>query len=399
MHPAEEIRGSKSKTLSKKRIVLGVTGSIAAVECVRLARELIRHGADVYPVMTHDATKIIHPYALEFATGKKPVVEITGKTEHVSFCGEIQQPVDMLLISPCTANTISKIAHGIDDTTVTTFATTAIGSGLPVLIVPAMHLSMYKHKILQHNIEKCKKNGIEFVEPVITKNKAKMPGIDEIVAHVIRNIGRRDLEDKKILVIGGSTSEPVDDVRVVTNRSSGKTAVSLAKKAFYRGAEVELWYGCSREPVPSYIKTTYFESVKDVLKLLKNKGVKSFDIIIVCAALADYIPTKHKGKIFSGQKKLVLEMSPAPRVISQLRSLAPDAKLVGFKVEDNKNKLKKKSFELLKKNDMDLVVANTTSGFDKDISEVWIINRRRKVIRESGTKDFLADTILDAVKY
>src|SRR4030042_4174163 len=149
MHPAEELRGKKNNKLLHKHIVLGITGSIAAVECVKLARELIRHGADVYPIMTHDATKIIHPYALEFATGNKPIVEITGKTEHVSFCGQIQQPADMLLISPCTANTISKIAHGIDDTVVTTFATTAIGSGLPVLIVPAMHLSMYNHKIIQ----------------------------------------------------------------------------------------------------------------------------------------------------------------------------------------------------------------------------------------------------------
>ena len=398
MHPAEEIRGSKSKMLSKKRIVLGVTGSIAAVECVKLARELIRHGAEVYPVMTHDATKIIHPYAMEFATGNKPVVEITGKTEHVSFCGQIQQPVDMLLISPCTANTISKIAHGIDDTTVTTFATTAIGSDIPILIAPAMHLSMYKHKILQDNMEKCKKNGIKFVEPVIAKNKAKMPSADEIVAHVIRNIGRRDLENKKILVIGGSTSEPIDYVRVVTNCSSGKTAVSLAKKAFYRGAEVELWYGCSKESVPSYIKTTYFESINDVLRLIKNKVVKNFDVIIVCAALADYIPTRQKGKIPSGQKKLIIEMSPAPRVISQIRSFAPDAKIVGFKVEDNRNKLKKKSFELLKKNDIDLVVANTTSGFDMDVNEIWVINKKRKTIHESGTKDFLADTILDVVK-
>jgi len=257
---------------------------------------------------------------------------------------------------------------------------------------------MYKHKILQGNIEKCKKNGIKFVEPNIVKNKAKMPSIYEIVAHVIRNIGRQNLKDKKILIIGGSTSEPVDDVRVVTNRSSGKTAVSLSKKAFYRGAEVELWYGCSREPIPSYIKTKHFESIRDVFKLIRNKVVKNFDVIIVCAALSDYIPIKHKGKIASGQKKLVLEMAPAPRVISQLRSFAPDAKIVGFKVEDNKNKLKKKSFELLKKNDIDLVVANTISGFYGDVNEIWIINKKRKVIHESGTKDVLADIILDAVK-
>ena len=140
MHPADEIRGSKSNKLAKKKIVLGVTGSIAAVETVKLARELIRNGAEVFPVMTKSATKIIHPDALWFATGNKPIVELSGATEHVSFCGRVKYPADLLLISPCTANTISKIAHGIDDTTVTTFASTAIGSSVPIMIVPAMHL-------------------------------------------------------------------------------------------------------------------------------------------------------------------------------------------------------------------------------------------------------------------
>jgi phosphopantothenoylcysteine decarboxylase/phosphopantothenate--cysteine ligase len=144
MHPSDEIRGVKSNKLSDKRIVLGVTGSIAAVECVKLSRELIRHGAQVFPVMTHSATRIIHPDSLEFATGNKPIIELTGKTEHVSFCGLVKEPVNLLIISPCTANTISKIARGIDDTSVTTFATTAVGSGVPILIVPAMQKNWHQ---------------------------------------------------------------------------------------------------------------------------------------------------------------------------------------------------------------------------------------------------------------
>ncbi|HEC72138.1 MAG TPA: hypothetical protein ENI36_00875, partial [Thermoplasmatales archaeon] len=119
MHPVEEIKGEKSNKLSNKRIVVGITGSIAAVETVKLCRELIRHGAEVYPVMTESATKIIHPDALEFATGKKPILRLTGKIEHVELCGKTRNPADLLLIVPCTANTISKIALGIDDTPVT----------------------------------------------------------------------------------------------------------------------------------------------------------------------------------------------------------------------------------------------------------------------------------------
>jgi len=398
MHPSDEIRGVKSNKLSDKRIVLGVTGSIAAVECVKLSRELIRHGAEVFPVMTRSATRIIHPDSLEFATGNKPIIELTGKTEHVSFCGLVKEPVDLLLISPCTANTISKIARGIDDTSVTTFATTAVGSGVPILIVPAMHLSMYDHKVVQNNIKKCKKIGINFVGPYLVGNKAKMPSVDEIVAHVIREISKRDLVNKKILVIGGSTAESIDDVRVISNRSSGKTAVSLAKNAFYRGADLELWYGCSEESVPEYINTVKFQSLGDLLKLLKAKHLKKFDVIIVCAALADYIPKKHIGKISSEKKKLVLEMSPAPKIIAQLRKIAPKAKIIGFKVESKKDKLKEKAFELLKKNNLDFVVANTVSGFGSDSNEIWIFDKNGKAIHKKGTKDILADNILDAVR-
>jgi phosphopantothenoylcysteine decarboxylase/phosphopantothenate--cysteine ligase len=264
--------------------------------------------------------------------------------------------------------------------------------------VPAMHLSMYNHKIVQNNIKKCKKIGIKFVGPYLVGNRAKMPGLDEIVAYVIKEIGKRDLIDKKILVIGGSTSESIDDVRIISNRSSGKTAVSLAKNAFYRGADVELWYGCGEESVPDYIKTVKFESLGDLLKLPKTKHLKKFDVIIVCAALADYIPKKYVGKIPSGKKKFVLEMLPAPKLIIQLRKIAPKAKIIGFKVESKKDKLKEKAFELLKKNNLDFVVANTVSGFGGDRNEIWIFDGKGKVIHKKGTKDILADNILDAVR-
>jgi len=398
MHPADEIRGSKSKILSKKRIVLAVTGSIAAVETIKLSRELIRHGAEVIPVMSPSATKIIHPDSIWFATGNKPIIELTGATEHVSFCGRVKNPADLLLICPSTANTISKIAHGIDDTSVTTFATTAIGSGVPILIVPAMHLSMYDHKIIQENIKKCKEVGIKFIGPFIEKNKAKMADIDEIVSNVIRETGIQDLAKKKILVIGGPTAESIDDVRIITNRSSGKTAVSLALNAFYRGADVELWYGIGKESPPDYIKTVDFESINDLLKLVKTKDLKKFDIIILCAAISDYIPKKQKGKISSGKDKLIIEMSPAPKIISSLRKKGPKSKIIGFKVEESTAKLKEKAKDLLKRNNLDFVVANTISGFDKDKNEIWIIDKKGKSINKKGDKKQLANQILDTIK-
>lgn len=397
MHPSDEIRGVKGNILSNKRIVLGITGSIASVECVRLSRELVRYGAEVFPVMTSAATKIIHPDSLEFATGHKPILELTGETEHVSLCGMVKEPADLFLISPCTANTISKIAHGIDDTPVTTFATTAVGSGIPILIVPAMHLSMYNHKVVQGNIEKCKKIGIKFVEPYITESKAKMADISEIVARLIRETGKRDMVKKNVLVIGGATAEPIDDVRIISNRSSGKTAVWLAENAFVRGADVELWYGCSRGPVPDYINTVKFESVKNLMELL-TKDLNKFDVIIICAAISDYIPKKREGKIPSGEKKLVLEMSPAPKIIEKLREKAPNSKIVGFKLEEKQDGLTDVAYELLKKNKLDFVVANTISGLEDNKNKVWIVDKKGNSTKREGSKKILADYILDMAK-
>jgi phosphopantothenoylcysteine decarboxylase/phosphopantothenate--cysteine ligase len=395
MHPAEELRGKKNNKLLHKRIVLGVTGSIAAVECIRLARELIRHGATVYPIMTPAATRIVHPDALEFATSHKPVVQLSGQTEHVSWCGLVNDPVDLLLISPCTANTISKIARGIDDTPVTTCATTAIGSGVPVLLVPAMHRSMYDHKIIQKNIDICKEHGILFIDPFLSDTKAKIPEVHEIVAMVIRTIGKGDFHKKKILIIGGATAEPVDDIRLLTNRSSGKTAVSLSINAFERGADVELWYGHATEPVPSYITFRHFETTADLLRLIKSNSVTHFDGIIVCAAIANYIPKKQKGKISSGKERLIIECTEAPVILETLRKRMPNTKIIAFKTEENKKNVKRKTQQLFIRYHLTGAVGNTLDGFGGKDNEILILTEKGKCTWKKGKKEELASVILD----
>jgi phosphopantothenoylcysteine decarboxylase / phosphopantothenate---cysteine ligase len=397
MHPADEIRGSSSSKLAQKYIILGVTGSIAAVESIALARELIRHGAQVIPVMTPAATRIIHPDALEFATGVQPIIELSGKTEHVTFCGLTKNKVDLLLVSPCTSNTISKIVRGIDDTPVTTFATTAFGSKIPIILVPAMHLSMYDHQGIQENISQGKKRGIIFLEPIIKGNKAKMPGTDTIVANVIRTIGQQDLVGKKILIIGGGTSESIDDVRVITNKSSGKTAVALTRNAFERGADVKLWYGHASEPIPLFLEKESFQTVSDLQKLIKKTDLQQFDTIIVCAAIADYTPEKHKGKIPSGKKKLTLELTPTPKIIQLLQQKAPQSKLIGFKVEADKEKLQERAKQLLKTNHLYAVVANTTDTFGSTTTEIQILTKKGKTIKKKGNKEDLAQYILNTI--
>ncbi|MBM3309670.1 MAG: hypothetical protein FJY77_05380 [Candidatus Altiarchaeales archaeon] len=166
-------------------IVIGVCGSVAAVRIPELVRELKRKGFEVNCVMTEAAKGIIHPNVLEWASEKPVIEKVTGAVEHVKLCG-IGGKADLLLICPATSNTISKIANGIDDTTVTTFAATALGSGKKIAIVPAMHESMYKNPFVKENLEKLKKAGVKILEPKIEENKVKLMDNEKIVQEVLR---------------------------------------------------------------------------------------------------------------------------------------------------------------------------------------------------------------------
>src|SRR5439155_809636 len=195
MHPAERLRGTRRLNVQGKSIVLGVTGSIAAVETVKLAHELIRHGAEVYAVLSRSAAEIIHPNALQYATGHPVVTAITGAMEYLEMCGR-DGKADLLLIAPCTSNTIGKIAHGIDDTTVTTYAVNALGSGIPVLVAPAAHESMMDNPAVVANFRRLKEIGVELIDPRREEDKAKMADIETIAASAIRRLGTRDLAEK-----------------------------------------------------------------------------------------------------------------------------------------------------------------------------------------------------------
>ena len=394
MHPADEIRGIKSNLLEKKRIVLAVTGSIAAVETVRLARELIRHGATVIPVMTEAATKIIHPDALWFATGKNPIVKLTGDTEHVRYCGRVNDKVDLLLIAPSTANTISKIALGIDDTPVTTFATTAIGSHQPIIIVPAMHLSMYDHDIVQENIKKLKQQNIEFIDPFIKDNKAKLASNDRIIAQVIHRIGPNQLSGKKVLIIGGSTAEPIDDVRCLTNVSSGKTAIALAITSFFQGAIVKIWYGQSDTPIPSFIPSERFNTISDLKNMIHKEALDEYDLIVVCAALADFKPEKRDRKISSDRDDVTITCRKAEKILPLIKNKVSTSKIIGFKLAESKNTAIEKAKQLLTLYSIDAVIANTITSIGSSDQTIWIVDHTDDVSEYSGSKDEVAFNIV-----
>ncbi len=398
MHPACELRGTKSSKLKKKRIALAVTGSIAAVNTIQLARELIRHGADIIPLMTPNATKIIHPDALEFATSHKPIITLTGQTEHVTYCGMIQEPIDLLIISPCTANTLSKIIHGIDDTTVTTFATTALGSKIPILLIPAMHQSMYQHPIIQTNIQHCKRIGIHIISPFIAEHKAKMPDNPHILAEVFRILSKHDLITENILIIGGTTAEPIDDIRIMTSKSSGTTASNLATTAYERGASVTLWYGNSPAIIPEYIPTINYHTYQDLKKLIEKTSLTPYTTIIVCAAIGDYHPQPVPGKIKSGQSTLVLHLKPNPKLLPRLRKNAPKTKLIAFKLEAYKKTLEKATQDLLKNNNLQMAIGNTIPGIGSPDNTIYLYHASGKSSQHTGKKSDLAQIILDNIK-
>lgn len=392
MHPADHLRGTKSDKLNGRRIVLGVTGSIAAVECVKLCRELIRNGAEVHAVMSKDAQGIIHPWALEFATGRPVTTEIDGRVQHVSLCGDVPDKADLLLIAPATANTISKMAFGIDDTPVTTFATTAIGGGMPVIVVPAMHGSMMAHKIVLENIEKLKRLGVTVLMPKMEESKAKMPSIDFIVSSVISLVGKRDLVGRKVLVIAGATEEPIDDIRVVTNRSSGETGLELARAAYERGANVDLWMGRCECEIPGHIKTTRFTSYGSLAKLAAN--VKH-DIVLFPAAVSDFSPKKAVGKISSDQEALTITLRRTPKLIDRMKGRF----VVGFKAQARMKDedLVKEALQLIKRSRCSLVVANSVENVKKGHTIVIVVTPDGTTEELEGTKSEVADKIMDRV--
>ncbi|MDD1768260.1 MAG: bifunctional phosphopantothenoylcysteine decarboxylase/phosphopantothenate--cysteine ligase CoaBC [Methanomassiliicoccales archaeon] len=393
MHPSESVKCTKSTILSGKRIILGITGSIAAVESLELARELIRHGAEVHAVMTPEALRIITHHTMEFATGNPVITEIDGKVQHVSLLGDFPDKADMLLIAPCTANTISKIAVGIDDTPVTTMATTAMGSKVPIMIAPAMHSSMFMHPVIQRNVETLKDLGVDFVGPHMDGKKARLANTSEIVAYVIKRVGKRDLQGKSVLIIGGSSEEPIDDMRIVTNRGTGETAVQLALAAFERGADVDLWMGRSLVPLPSFIPTRRFTTVGDLIEMIKDVD---HDIVIVPAALSDFAPERTTGKISSERNRVVLSLTRCPKILESLRDMKRI--LVGFKAESGVGSkgLEKRAIVRLKSVGLDMIVANDLKDVSLNETKVTIVSMTAKKV-VAGTKRYVADCILDEV--
>jgi len=389
-----KIRASKSKKLEGKLIVLGVTGSIAAVETIKLARELVRRGAEVQAVMSEAATKIIHPYALEFATDNEVITEITGRIEHVELLG-IEGRADLLLIAPATANTIAKIASGIDDTPVTTIATTALGSGKPIIIAPAMHEGMIRNPAIVEAIKKLKSFGIEFVEPKFEEGKAKFPEIEKICLQVERKLYGKEMAGRRVVVTAGPTFEFIDPIRFITNKSSGKLGYEIALEFWRRGAFVTLI--TSKPPtfeLPDF-EVVKVVSVRDMLDASLS-AVKKADVFVSSAAASDFVVDMAERKIKT-TAELNLKLRAATKILKEVKKIF-DGKIIGFKAETGvkDEELEMIAREKMEEEDLDMVVANDVleRGMGTEDTRVLILTEKRKLWVE-GLKSDVAEKIVD----
>jgi phosphopantothenoylcysteine decarboxylase/phosphopantothenate--cysteine ligase len=376
--------------LSGVNVALGVSGSIAAVKVVELAHELRRRGANVRAVLTESAQGIVHPWAVEFATDNPVVTEITGDVEHVELCGR-DGWADVFLIAPATANTVGKMAAAIDDTPVTTCATTALGADVPVVVAPAMHEPMYDHPGVLDAIDRVESWGVDFVDPRVEEGKAKIASETAIVLATARAAGEQPLAGERVVVTSGATSEPIDPVRVLTNRASGKTGRAVAAACHVRGADVTLVH--DGEDVP-YAETLQVETAAEMLEATREAAVDA-DALVSAAAVSDYTVEASDEKIRSGQE-LTLDLEPTPKLIDEVRESNPDLPIVGFKAETSgdDDAMVEAARSVLERVDLAFVVANDASVMGEEGTRALFVTAN-DVSKFSGEKRALGLRVTD----
>jgi len=388
-HPSLDIVSSYGVELSGKKIVLCVAGSVAAYKAIELARLLMRHGANVTCVASGAVTKLVQPDYFKWATGNEVITKLTGELEHIRLADYNQS--DLIVVYPATANTLGKLANGIDDTPVSTVLTVGFGSKIPILMCPAMHSSMYDNLAVKKNIEFLK-DKIEFLSPQMIEGKAKASEPEDVLEYVLKKFGFSSiLKNKKILMTAGPTIEYIDPLRVITNQSSGKTGVLLASELISAGSKVTLVYGPGVEKPPKGAKVIKVFTSKEMYAEVKKQMEKKFDVVIMAAAVADYTPENpSKKKIKSTQNKIKISLKKVPKIIDQVKKFQKNIILVGFKAEVNLSKkdLIRVARKKLQESNADIIIANNiaSSRYKKNPNnnEVLIIDSKK--VRSTGWK-------------
>ena len=397
-HPSLDIVESHGTGLSGKKIVLCVAGSVAAYKSIELARLLMRHGANVKCVMSNASTKLIKPDYMKWATGNNVITKLTGDMEHIDLADYKRS--DLLIVYPSTANTLGKLATGIDDTPISTVLTVAFGSKIPIVMGLAMHRSMYENAAVRKNMEFLKKK-VDFVSPQMIEGKAKAPEPEDILHFVLTKFGQsKVLKGKKILMTAGPTVEKIDPVRVITNISTGKTGTLLASELVSAGAKVTLVYGPGTADPPK-CKVIPVKTVTDMFNVVRKELKKKYDIVILTAAASDYIPKNSKTKINS-KNPLTIKLTKAPKIIDFVKKWQKSVFLVGFKAETDvsKRELVTKSRRKMKESKADLMVANDIGSkyTSNNYNEMILVNSKNVVKTGKKTKQKIAKIILKNIE-
>jgi phosphopantothenoylcysteine decarboxylase/phosphopantothenate--cysteine ligase len=390
--------------LKGRKIVLGVTGGIAAYKAAELVRELVKAQAEVHVVMTRNAQSFIAPLTFQTLSGNPVTTEffnLIAESEigHIALADR----AEVLVIAPATANIIGKIAAGIADDMLTTIV---MATKAPVLLAPAMNVHMWENPICQENIQRLRSRGYHFIDPEAGElacgyeGKGRLAEIPVIVEEIRALLSPKDFSGENILVTAGPTEESIDPVRFLSNHSSGKMGFALARAARRRGAEVTLISGPTALPVPPQIKYIAVRSAAQMREAVLNH-LESASILIMAAAVSDYRPKQRAPeKIKKSKLETVLELELNPDILAEAGKKKNSRIMVGFAAETEN--LLQNTREKLEKKNLDLIVANDVTlpgaGFKADTNIVKIMDRSGKVEElPLMTKEDLADRILDRI--
>jgi len=388
--------------LSDKTIVLGITGGIAAYKAAEIASQLTQAGATVNVIMTKEAIQFISPITFRAITGSPVVTEMFDlasefSIEHVS----LAKAADIVVIAPATANIIAKLAAGIADDML---CCTVLATKAPVVIAPAMETNMYNNPVTQDNLAKLKARNFVIIGPATgwlasgREGLGRLADIDDIIGSIRQILGKSsDLAGKHILVTAGGTQEPIDPVRYISNRSSGKMGYALAEAARDRGAKVSLITAPVSLTEPVGVDMIKVSTAREMYQAVENVAPQA-DALVMAAAVADYCPTRMaKDKIKKGEARLTLELECTPDILGSVKG---NFIKVGFAaessnlVENAKQKLQQKGLDLIVAND----ITASDSGFGADTNRVTIIDRVGRVDSLPVLpKREVADKILDKV--
>jgi phosphopantothenoylcysteine decarboxylase/phosphopantothenate--cysteine ligase len=391
--------------LRKKNILLAVTGSIAAYKAANLASTLKKLGANVTVMMTQNATHFIHPLTFETLTGNKCLIDTFDRNfqyqvEHVS----LAKSTDLLLVAPASANVIGKLANGLADDMLTT---TCLACGCHKIIAPAMNTQMYENPVVQDNLRKLARYGMEVITPDTgllacgDVGAGKLPSETVLLDHLLRELAfEKDLAGVNVLVTAGPTREKLDPVRYLTNHSTGKMGYSLARNCMLRGAKVTLITGKTALPKPPFVSVVEVESAQEMLDAVKARYAGQ-DILIKAAAVADYRPAQvFSEKMKKSDSPLTLALERTEDILRFLGDhRRPGQFLCGFSMETRR--LLEHSQAKLAQKHADMIVANSLkqpgAGFGTDTNIVTLITADSVAELPLLSKDEAAKQIVDAI--